>query len=133
MAVVNGSNVSVFGHTAPHGIRKDSSGNLYYGCYVSANFTGTYAQADNAQIQNVHTAIAGSLRSNRTITLIDAAFAAPGNEAGAFLGAKTVAISTNDITFELTSGETTTEHANAAVGAMTEPLVLFVSYRFASL
>lgn len=128
MATLSGSDVSVWGFTTPGGPRANGSGNLVYNCYVAAYFSGTYVQGDNAHIQNVHTAIAGSLRDGSTITLVDAAFAGPGNEAGTVIGAKTVAVSTNDITMELTGSDLSTEHAGAALGAMTEPIAIFVSY-----
>ena len=129
MAVVSGSNVTVWDHSANGAMAKDSSGNVFFTCKIACVFTGTYAQADNAQITSVHTAIADSLRSDRTITLVDAGFARPGLEAGTAIGAKTVAVSTNDITMELTGADMSTEHAGAALGTMTEPIAFWVTYK----
>lgn len=129
MAVVTGSNMTVFDHSANGALAKDSSGNVFFTCKVSAYFTGTYAQADNAQLTGVHTVIADSLRSDRAITLVDAGFARPGLEAGTGIGATTVAVSTNDITLVLTGADMTTEHASAALGTMTEPVCFWVTYK----
>lgn len=129
MALVEGSNMTVFDHSANGAMAKDSSGNVFFTCKVSAYFTGTYVQGDNAQLTSVHTAIANSLRSDRAITLVDAGFARPGLEAGTAIGAKTVAVSTNDITLELTGADMSTEHAGAALGTMTEPVCFWVTYK----
>lgn len=129
MATLVASNVTVHGHTSVTGIRVDSSGNKVFGCYVGGYFSGTYVQADNAQFTAVQTAIASSLRSNATITLLDAAFAQMGSENGTAIGAKTVAVSTNDITLELTGADLTTEHAGATLSTMVEPIYLYVTYK----
>jgi hypothetical protein len=123
--------MNAWGHIAPHGARPNGSGNNIFGCFVRGYFSGTYVQSDNAQFTGVGGAsgtIATSLKNGKTITLLDACFAAPGDEAGTKIGAKTVAISTNDITCELTGSNMTTEHAGAALGTMNEPIVLFVTY-----
>jgi hypothetical protein len=129
MAVLSASNMQVHGHTTVTGIRVDSSGNKVFGCYVGGYFSGTYAQADNAKFAAVDTVIGASLRSNATITLLDAAFAQMGSENGTALGAKTVAVSGSDITLELTGADLTTEHANAALSTVTEPVYLYVTYK----
>jgi len=131
MATLAASSMQAFGHTAVSGPRSNASGNNVFVCYVSGFFSGTYVQADNAQFTGVGGAsgvIAASRRDNKTVTLLDAMFAAPGDEAGTKLGAKTVAVSTADITCELTGGDLTTEHAGAALGTVGEPVVLAVSY-----
>ncbi len=127
MAVVNGSNITVWNHTAPYGIRLDSSNNPVFSCYVSCQLSGTYAQADNAQMQNVHTAISGSRRDGKTVSLKTAECVGVGQNAGSPVAAKTVAVSTNDVTFEVTTGDFSTEFSNGAI-ATTEPIPFFVTY-----
>lgn len=128
MATLSGSNISVFDHTAPSGPSFDSSNKSVFNCRISAEFTGTYAQGDNANILLVTTAITDSLRSGETIALLDAAFAHPGMEGTTILGAKTVAVSGTGLTLELTGADLTTEHANAALGTVTKPIMFFVAY-----
>ena len=128
MAVVSGSNISVFAHTAPSGPRFDSSNKSVFNCYIACEFTGTYAQGDNAAVAAVTTAIADSLRSGETIALLDAAFAAPGMESTTAIGAKTVAVSGTGLTMELTGADMSTEHANAALATFTRPMMFFVTY-----
>lgn len=132
MAVVTGTIINVWGFTVPLGPAKtnDSPPQEVISCYVSASFSGTYAQADNAQLTLVPDAIESHWRKGKTITLLSAAFAAPGDEADVPIGAKTVAVSGTSITFELTGGDLTTEHANAALGAMNRDVAFFVSFKF---
>lgn len=127
MATLSGSSLSVYGHTSI-GIRVDSSSRKVFGCYVAAYFSGTYAQADDAIISNVHTAIQDSLRSGATVVPRAACFAFPGDEGGTAIGARTVAVSGNNITLELTGADLTTEHANAALATMNEPVHVYVTY-----
>lgn len=129
MAVLSASSMQVHGHTTVTGIRVDSSGNKIFGCYVGGYFSGTYAQADNAIFAAVPTVIGASLRSNATITLLDACFAQMGSENGTAIGAKTVAVSGSDVTCELTGADMTTEHANAALATMLEPIYIYVTYK----
>jgi hypothetical protein len=129
MALLEASNMTVHGHTSVTGIRVDSSGNKVFGCYVGGYFSGTYVQADNAQFTAVTTAIASSLRSNATITLLSACFAQMGSENGTQIGVKTVAVSSANITCELTGADLTTEHAGAALSTMTEPIYIYVTYK----
>lgn len=129
MAVLSGSNISVYNHTANTGPIYDSSGRVVRNCFITCEFSGTYAQGDNAQILAVPTAIQDSLRSGGTVTLRDAAFATPGIEgASTVIGAKTVAVSSADITLELTGADLTTEHANAALSELSKPISFFVTY-----
>lgn len=129
MATLEGSNISVWGHTPVHGPMYDSSNKNVYGCWISCTFSGTYVQADNATILAVPTAIGASLRSGKTITMLDAAFAAPGIEGTAIvIGAKTVAVSGANITLELTGGDLSTEHAGAALSELSKPIAFYVAY-----
>lgn len=129
MATLSASSMTVSGHTTVTGIRVDSSNNKVFGCYVGGYFSGTYVQNDNAQFAAVDTAIGASLRSNATITLLDACFAQMGSENGTAIGAKTVVVSGSNITCELTGADMTTEHTGAALSTMTEPIYLYVTYK----
>lgn len=133
MAEVAIGNMQAWGHTAPHGLRTNGSGNPVYHCYVSGYPAGTYVQNDNARFTGVGGAsgvIATSRRDGKTVTLLAAglAFVAPGDEAGTEFGVKTLAVSTNDITCEVTGSDLATEHAGAAFGAINEPVVISCTY-----
>lgn len=128
MATLSGTVVAVDEFTTTVGPVKIGSNKTVYNCKVAFTITGTYVQAENAQLLAVPTAINAFTRKGDTIVLLDAAFSAPGDEAGTAIGAKTVAVSTNDITFELTGSDMTTEHAGALLGTITRPITLFVSY-----
>lgn len=129
MAVLSGSNISVYNHTANTGPIYDSSNRVVRNCFITCEFSGTYAQGDNAQILAVPTAIQNSLRSGGTVALLDAAFATPGIEgASTVIGAKTVAVSGANITLELTGADLSTEHANAALAELSKPISFFVTY-----
>lgn len=129
MATLSGSNISVFGHTTVTGPSFDSSNKAVYGCHITCEFSGTYVQADNANILLVTSAIADSLRSGATIALLAACFAAPGIEGtSTVIGAKTVAVSGTGLTLELTGADLSTEHAGAALGTSAKPLAFYVTY-----
>jgi hypothetical protein len=129
MATLSGSNIQVFNHTTVTGPSYDSSNKAVYCCYIVCEFSGTYVQADNANVLLVTTAIADSLRTGDTIALLDAAFAAPGIEGSStVIGAKTVAVSGTGITLELTGADLSTEHAGAALSAMTKPIAFHITY-----
>jgi hypothetical protein len=128
MAVVSGTVQDVWGYTAPLGPVVDSSGNQVLCAFVSATFTGTYDQSSNAQITTLNTTIANRMHAGKTVTLIDACFAAPGDEAGTPIGAKTTAISSTTLTCELTGGDLSTEHSAAALGTFNRPIAFLVSY-----
>jgi hypothetical protein len=129
MATLSGSNIQVSGHTTVTGPSYDSSGKAVFGCHITCEFSGTYAQSDNANVLLVTTAIADSLRTSDTIALLDAAFAAPGIEGSStVIGAKTVAVSGTGLTMELTGADLSTEHANAALSALSKPLAFYITY-----
>ena len=74
---------------------------------VLFTMSGTYAQADNSILSGVPTLIQNSRRNGTTVTIKDAMIwqaARSAADPDVLLGMKTVAISTNDITFELTLG-----------------------------
>lgn len=128
MAVLSGTIQSVSNVRAPAGPKFDSSDNQVYVADIGFTITGTYAQGDNAQLTAVPTAIQSAMKWGRTVTLLDAMFIAPGDEAGTVIGAKTVAVSGTSITFELTGADLSTEHANAALGTIRAPIFLGVTF-----
>jgi hypothetical protein len=132
MATLHGTIHNVWGFTVPLGpvTTNDSPPQEVISCYVSASFTGTYAQADNADLLLVPDAIESHWRKGKTITLLDAGFAAPGDEADVPVGAKTVAVSGTTVTLELTGGDLVTEHANAALGTMQRDVAFYVAFKF---
>lgn len=95
----------------------------------------TYAQADNSQVLTLGAAIAGFARDGRTYTPIPANPAVCvglGSEGTSTLnaGAKTLAMSTTTLTFEVTTGALSagTEHGNAALSVYTDGIKLVVAY-----
>lgn len=107
---------------------------------VQFTLSGTYAQADNAQLQGVGAAIAAVERDGKTVTLRDAMcghHATKLSDTRLMMGLKTIAISTDDITFEVTESATanalefSTELANGAVPTQDNPFELIVSYTVA--
>lgn len=100
--------------------------------------SGTYAQADNGILSGVPTIIQDSVRNGKTVNM---KAVAPGHPAtrqsnpALMLGLKTVAISTNDVTFEITTTSTegavdmSTEFDDAtAVPAQDRPFRIIVFY-----
>lgn len=130
MAAVTKLAVSVFGHSTPGGPKKFSDNKEILHCFVAATFQGTYASAGDANILLLTTEIANSRRDGKTIALLPGgtSFVAPGKEAGAVVGAKTVAVSGTGITCELTQADGTTEHADGVLGVFDEPVIFSVAY-----
>ncbi len=128
MATLAGTIVSVSNAQCPAGSVFDSSKNQVYTVFIGFTITGTYVQNDNAQLLLVPTAIESAMKWGRSVTMLDAMFAAPGDENGTPIGAKTVAVSSTSITFELTGGDLTTEHAGAALATVGRPIFLAVTF-----
>jgi len=129
MAVLTGTISSIHNFSTVVGNRTDGSGNSVMCCLLAATFSGTYAQADNAQLTLVPTAIKDSMRLESTVTLLSAAFAQRGLESTTPIGAGPLCtVSGTSITFQLTGSDLTTEHASAALGTMNEPIWFFVSF-----
>ncbi len=128
MAAVTKLNTRVFGHTQPAGTKEFSDGKEIFFCFVSSEFTGTYASAGNANILLLTTEIANSRRDGKTIALLSACFVAPVRENSVVVGADTVAVSTTGITCQLTQADGTTEHADGALVAFQEPVVFGITY-----
>ena len=104
---------------------------------VLFDITGTYDQSANSKILAVDAAIQNSRRNGKTVTLVAAILWQPAFDtttAGLLLGAKTLAISGSDITFELTEGATpgvldvSTELAAAAIPNMGSPMGFLVTF-----
>lgn len=102
---------------------------------VTCTVSGTYAQADDCKLLSVATLIQNSMRNGKTVTM---RAVAPGQHSyrssdNTAFGLKTVAISTNDVTFELTKSTTaayaTTEFDDAtAVPTLLGPIGILVVY-----
>jgi hypothetical protein len=91
----------------------------------------TYAQADNGSLAGVATLIQNSRRNGKTVTMVGVApaqAASKSSDPASYMSLKTVAISTNDVTFEITDGSDTTELANGAVPAQSRPFGLLVAF-----
>lgn len=117
MAAVTGTVSSVFDFQSPIGPERTTAGAEIVHCKILVTYTGTYAAADDSSTANVHTAIANSRQDGKTYALVSACWAGFGDEAGAKIGAKTVATSTNTMTATLTTADASTEHADGAMGA----------------
>jgi hypothetical protein len=127
MAVTSGT-ISSIDFVTPTGARFNGSNNQVMGCFLTATFSGTYDQGADSQILTVTTAIQNKRRDGKTVTLLDAAFAAPGDEAGTVIGAKTLAVSGSGLTMELTQSDLSTEHSAAALGSFNVPIAFFVTF-----
>ncbi len=105
---------------------------------VLFTMSGTYAQADDSILSGVPTLIQNSRRNGKTVTIKDAMLwqaARRASNPGILLGAKTIAVSTNDLTFELTLSSTdntldiSTEFTDAtAIPAQDTPFGFAVSF-----
>lgn len=103
MAVTSGTVHSVHIKKAPDSV--DSLGKAL----VLFTLSGTYAQVDNSILSGVPTLIQNSVRNGKTVTMVGVMMGQHTHRAdtGLALGLRTVAISTNDVTFELTLSTTT--------------------------
>lgn len=127
MAVTSGTVWSV--HTVPG---KSDAVTNYQVAEILFTMSGTYAQADNSILTGIATLIGNSRRNGKTITLVDTMRGQPASKVSdetAIMSTKTVAISTNDITFELTDTDYTTEYADAtAIVAQSRPFSILVGF-----
>jgi hypothetical protein len=98
---------------------------------------GTYVQADNAQLVGVPTLIQNSRRNGKTVTMRSVGLWQPARketDATLFMALKTVAISSADVTFEVTESATagtidfSTELAAGAVPAQATPFGIIVGF-----
>lgn len=98
---------------------------------VQFTVAGTYAQADDGILEGVATLIQNSRRNGKTPTMRGVMLGTPSTrtDTGAVLTLKTVAISTNDITFEIATSDYSTEFTNAtALPTMNRPFEILVAF-----
>lgn len=124
MAVVNGTVHSVAT------IQADAVDQLQE-ALVLFTLSGTYAQADNAQLQGVGALIKASRRNGKAVTLVGAMVgqtASKQTDPSVFMSLKTVAIAGADVTFEVTDTDHSTELGAGAVPAQARPFGLRVQF-----
>jgi hypothetical protein len=99
---------------------------------VLFTIAGTYASGDNGILTGVAALIAASRRNGGgTINMIGVAPSQAGSKESSpqtYMALKTVAISTNDVTFEVTDNSHTTEIADGAFPAQARPFGISVSF-----
>lgn len=129
MATLSGTITSVANFDTPSGPLADSSGNQVWNAMLHFTISGTYVQADDAQLTGVPAAIRSRMANGKTPTLLSAMFAAPGDEAGTPIGAgPVITVSGTSLTFPLTGGDLSTEHAGAVLGTLGKPIALRVCF-----
>lgn len=124
MAVTNGTIHSV-------AVKKSSAVSPLQECDVLFTMSGTYAQADNSALVGVPTLIQNSRRNGKTVTMVSVAVGTPATKTSnpaTIMAVKGPAISTNDVTFELTDGDYSTELANGAIPGQERPFALHVAF-----
>lgn len=125
MAVVSGTVWSV------HTTRSDAIHDLQE-AEVLFTVSGTYVQAENGILSGVPTLIQNSRRNGKTVTMRYVMASTPAQSAvtpTTILGLKTVAISSSDVTFEITDNDYSTEYANAtALPAQLRPFAIKVAF-----
>lgn len=98
---------------------------------VLFTLAGTYAAADNGILSGVAALIQNSRRNGKTVTMVGVAPSQAGSkqsDPSNYMSLKTVAISTNDVTFEVTDNSDTTEIADGAFPAQARPFGLLVAF-----
>jgi len=113
----------------------DASGGLQH-ALVLFTISGTYAQADDSIIEDVDGAIQSSRRNGKTVTILDAMLWQPAlTTTGYILGAKTLTISSDDVTFAITKSSSlntldlSTEYTDAtALPSLGTPFGFLVSF-----
>lgn len=98
---------------------------------VTFTVSGTYAQADNGILSGVPTLIQNSRRNGKTVTLRDAMAGRPATKASdnSAMTLKTVAVSTNDVTFEIAGSNWSTEITDATtVPSQNRPFSLIIAF-----
>lgn len=133
MATLSGTIRDVSLLQTPLGLKTDTSSPKRRVASVLLTFTisGTYVQADDAQLLLVPAGIESRLRNGWTVnSLLGACMAAPGDEAGTPIGVGAITVSSTTLAFSLTTGALTAEHAGATLGAMTEPIGIWVTFTY---
>lgn len=92
--------------------------------------SGAYATANGSTLLAVAALITASRRNGMTATLRGVMPGRPGTlqSDNSALSLKTVAISTNDVTFKLCGPDWATEIADGAIGAQNRPFSLMVAF-----
>lgn len=93
--------------------------------------SGTYAQADNSALLGVPTLIQNARRNGKTVTMRDVMGTTPATLASdqtKIMWAKGAAISGNDVTFEITDNDYSTELGNGAIPAQGRPFSIEVAF-----
>jgi hypothetical protein len=124
MAAVTGTVHSV------HTLKSDSVQRVQL-AEVLFTVAGTYVQNDNGILAGVATLIQNSRRNGKTVTMVGCAPSQAASKSATpseFLSLKTVAISSADITFEVTDNSDSTEHAGAAMTAQSRPFGIVVAF-----
>lgn len=130
MATTSGTVTNVFNILTPLGPKKTSAGLAIFTAFLTINIAGIYDQAANSQCLAVTTAIQNSTRNGKTVALLagGVSFASFGDEAGTPIGAKTCVVVGTGITFELTTGDGSTEHAAVLLGPLGNDICFAVTY-----
>jgi hypothetical protein len=112
------------------GPRRNSAGKEIESALVTVTpFAGTYVQgAGAATISAINTAIQNKRRDARVVTILQAAIAAPGSEAGVLQGALACTVAANVISTQLTQADMVTERAATAMGVYDFGLTFHVFY-----
>ena len=121
---------NVFGFTTPLGPVQDSSGNPIFTCFVTISpLSGSYNQTYNSRIEDLSAALKESTKSGGSYSIIQVQMQTPGDENGTLIGAKSFTLTGNQLDFELTGPDLSTEHAAGAVGAFNRGICLSVMYK----
>jgi len=132
MAITVGTELAAFGFTKPTGPSEHSTITVEAeteSCFVNVDFTGTYAQADDATFAPA-AIIQAAKRDGKTVTILQAAFCSAGvSAAGVIYGANACVNAAGTVTCELTAEDLTTEYANATpIAAGIRPVCFLVTY-----
>jgi hypothetical protein len=98
---------------------------------VLFTISGTYDTSLNSSLVGVPTLIQNSRRNGKTVTMVGAMVGNTASKAsapGTIMSLKTVAISSADVTFELTDGDHTTEMTGIAIPAQARPFALLIAF-----
>ncbi len=129
MATLSGTIRDVALQQDPLGVKVDSSGRAVRTALVTFAITGTYVQADDAQLLLVPTAMKAIIKNGATIAFVRCAcLAAPGDEAGTAIGVGPITVSGTTLSFALTGGDLVTEHAGAVLGTINAPIGIWVTW-----
>ena len=131
MTVLPGTLTGIHGITEPSGTDLTAAGAPILNAYLTFTIAGTYVQGSGSgggQLTGVPAAMQTFLHNGKTITLLQAAFAALGDESGTGIGCLQCTVSGTTITFLLTGADAATEHAAGVLATVGLPITIFVSY-----